>query len=203
MQRLTRSLLFTDLDTEYSSGADAPLDLKLDMLLPEGTAELFRVKPTEKGLLLRREFFSNILADRENSVDRFEKALSLLSDAEEAKEALDGAVCDNAKHYIFSEYAARMAAIYRAFSEKTELGELYGGFRSYFADAVSSPEFDAMSRKLAEISAAKERVGALDLNAEGEKIKVFRESPRSMREKLSVCLDAYGISVPESGRRLF
>ncbi|MBQ9116571.1 MAG: hypothetical protein IJY04_06065, partial [Clostridia bacterium] len=105
MQRLTRSLLFTDLNTEYSSGADTPIDLKLDMLLPEGTAELFCVKPTEKGLLLRRKFFSDILADRESSVARFEKALSLLARAEEAKQALEGAVCDNAKYYIFVEYA--------------------------------------------------------------------------------------------------
>lgn len=198
MQRLTRSLLFTDLNTEYSSGADTPIDLKLDMLLPEGTAELFRIKPTEKGLLLRREFFSDILADRESSVARFEKALSLLAHAEEAKQALEGAVCDNAKYYIFVEYAARMSEIYRVFAEKAELGELYDGFCSYFSEAISSPEFGALNNKLNDILESRERIGFLDLNAENEKIKVSRENPASMREKLRLCLEAYGIPMPDS-----
>ena len=198
MQKLNRSLLFTESNTVYSSGEDTPCDLKLDMLLPEGTVELFRARPTERGLSLRREFFSRILSDRENAVARFEKTLSLLSDAEEAYKALEGAVCDNAKYYIFSEYARRMSEIYRVLAENLDYGELYGGFSSYFAEAVGSDEFAALDSSLAEIGAAMESIGALDLNADGDKIKVSRDAPVSMRDKIAACLDAYGISAPES-----
>ena len=201
MQKLNRSLLFTELNTVYSSGEDTPLDLKLDMLLPESTEALFRVKPTEKGLLLRREFFTAILSDRENTVAHFEKCLSLLADASEAYYALESAVCDNAKHCIFYEYARKMTEIYCVFAHDRKLGELYGGFSSYFADAVASAEFAELCAKLETVYKAKERIGALDLNAEGEKIKISRDTPVSMREKLSLCLDAYGISLPEADRK--
>ena len=201
MQKLNRSLLFTELNTVYSSGEDTPLDLKLDMLLPEGTEALFRAKPTANGLLLRREFFSAILSDRQNALQRFENARGLLYDAEEAYKALDGAVCDNAKYYVFCEYARRMTEIYRVLAEDLGYGELYGGFSSYFADAVRSTDFSQLCGKLEGISEAKARIGALDLNAEGEKIKISRETPESMREKLALCLDAYGISHPVSDRK--
>ena len=201
MQKLNRSLLFTELNTELSSGEDTPLDLKLDMLLPEGTESLFRVKPTEKGLLLRREFFSKILSDRQSAIQRFENALTLLYGAEAAYKALESAVCDNAKCYVFCEYALRMTEIYRVLAEDHGYGELYGGFSSYFADAVASEEFAELCAKLETVYKAKERIGALDLNAEGEKIKISRETPVSMREKVALCLDAYGISLPATDRK--
>lgn len=201
MQKLTRGLLFTELNTEYSSGEDVPFDLKLDMLLPEGTAELLRAKPSRSELLLRREFFSRILADRENAKDRFENALGLLSDAQESLCALEGAVCDNAKYYIFSELAVRMTEIYRVFAECVDYGELYGGFRAYFECVVASEEFSRLVKMTEAVSEAKKRIGALDLNAEGEKIKVSRDTPVSMREKVAVCLDSYGIPHPESSRK--
>ncbi len=201
MQKLNRSLLFTELNIAYSSGEDTPSDLKLDMLLPEGTELLFRAKPTEKSLLLRREFFSRILSDRQNALQRFENALTLLYNAEESYKALEGAVCDNAKYYIFSEYALRMTEIYRVLAENFDYGELYGGFSTYFADAVASAEFSEICGKLAGIAEAKVRIGALDLNAEGEKIKISRDTPSSMREKLALCLDSYGISHPTTDRK--
>ena len=197
MQKLNRSLLFTELNTNYSSGADTPLDLKLDMLLPEGTESLFRVKPTEKGLLLRREFFSRILADRGSAVERFNIALSLLTEAEESYRAFESAVCDNAKYYVFTEYARRMVDIYREFAKMTDYGELYEGFSSYFADVVDSEEFNGLTLKLEKIAESKKRIDALDLNADGDKLKVAREFPDSMCGKIAHCLEAYGIAAPQ------
>lgn len=201
MQKLNRSLLFTESNTVYSSGEDTPIDLKLDMLLPEGTAELFRVRPTEKGLLLRREFFAGILADRENAAARFKKRLAMLDRAEEAYKALEGAVCDNARYCIFFEYAKRMVEIYRVFAEDFGYGELYSGFSSYFADAVRNEDFAELCGKLESVAQADNRIGALNLNADGEKIKVSREIPVSMRERIARCLEAYGISAPDSERK--
>jgi len=201
MQKLTRSLLFTELKTPYSSGKDTPLDLKLDMLLPDGTAELFRAMPTEKGLLLRREFFYRILCNRAEAVARFEKSLSLLADAEEAYKALEEAVCDNAKHCIFTEYAAQMTEIYRVFAEIADYGELYEGFRGFFAEAIASTEFQELCAKLEKMSEVRKRIGALDMKTDGDKINISRETPVSMRDKVSVCLKAYGIPAPESHRK--
>lgn len=201
MQKLTRGLLFTELNVPYSTGEDTTVDLKLDMLLPEGTAELFRARPTEKGIALRREFFSSILADRENAVARFEKRLAMLDRAEEAYKALEGAVCDNAKHCIFFEYAKRMVEIYCVFADDFGYGELYSGFSSYFSDAVNTEEFTELCAKLESVAKANDRIGVLDLNADGDKIKVSREAPASMRERVALCLDAYGIPEPQSQRK--
>lgn len=128
MHKLTHGLLFTEETLELTSGADMPCDLKLDALLPEGTTDFLRVKPTVAGLLMRRELFSRILLDRENAKMAFEKMRELLNGAKEAHESLEGAVCDKARDYIFSEFAARLADFYRCAAVERSYGELYSVF---------------------------------------------------------------------------
>ena len=46
MQNLHHGLLFIDETLESTFGIDTTLDLKLDALLPEGTTEFLRVRPS-------------------------------------------------------------------------------------------------------------------------------------------------------------
>ena len=193
MQKLNRGLLFTEADIKYSSGTDTPADLKLDMLLPDGTSDYLRSLPSQKELMLRREFFTKILSCRENAKRTFHRLSELLEGAMEAHDALKTAVCDNAKHYIFLEFTARMMDAFTVAAEKRDYGELYEGFSRYFENALNSDELKAMKDRLAEVKEAKSKIGSLDLNAEGDKIKVSRDQMTSLRQSVLTCLEKYGI----------
>ena len=193
MQKLNRGLLFTEADIEYTSGIDTTTDLKLDMLLPEGTEDYLRARPTKEGLLKRREFFTRILSDRENAISHFRDLSQLLESAREAHEALGSAVCENAKHYVFAEFTARMIAAFRVAAQKADYGELYESFAAHFETALATEELTAISERLEAVGKAKENIGSLDLNADGDKIKITRERIPTMREKVLTCMEKYGI----------
>ncbi|MBQ9116707.1 MAG: hypothetical protein IJY04_06755 [Clostridia bacterium] len=201
MQNLHHGLLFIDETLESTFGIDTTLDLKLDALLPEGTTEFLRVRPTKEGLLLRRELFSALLRDRENAKAAINSLRELMLDAQEAFEALDSAVCDNAKYYIFSEFTTRMTSLYRAAAVPKPYGKLYGRFSGYFEAQISDTRFSELCRRLETVNEAKQRIGALDLDADGDRIKLSRQKQGTMLRKVLDCIEKYGITVTEKTQK--
>ena len=203
MQNLKNGLLFCEDTVEYTSCADAPEDLKLTALLPDGTADFFRVRPTKEGFLKRREFFSRALFNPEASLERFTALRDALMLADEAKRALEVAVCENARNYIFAEFATRMDNFLALASQPAELGELYGRLSAYASETRESASFKAMRDRLADMITAKERIGEIDLNVDGDRVKVSVDKAITMRHKVALCLEEYDIAaVPSITRAL-
>lgn len=195
MPNYKNGLLFCRESAEFLSGADTPSDLRLDTLLPKETADFFRIRPTEDEFIARREFFSRLLSDKKANQGHFSRLRNALVFASEAHEGLKSAVCENARSYIFAEFAARMAEFYLLAAERKELGALYSSFSERFKSKCSSPKFSELTKRLESIAAAKARIGAPDLNTEGDRIKLSRESARSMRSAVAECLERYGIEI--------
>ena len=193
MPNYKNGLLFSQSDAEFSSGYDTPYDLRLDTLLPKETVDFFRIRPTKEEFLARREFFTVLLSAPETYSEHFTRLREKLVYASESYDGLSSAVCENARNYIFAEFAARMAEFYSLAAEPRELGALYASFNERFRTKCASPEFSELTKRLGSISVAKATIGAPELNTEGDHIKVSRDPACSMRSKVAACLEKYGI----------
>lgn len=185
-------LLFLPDETEFSSSADAMSDLKLAELLPEGTAELLRLRPNESGSLQRRELFGSLL-HRTEAVPQLERLEELLSSASQAKEYMDAAPCENGKAYVFPEFAARMLEFCHAAAADRDYGRLYASFSRYFKETAEGELIKNLSARLASIGELKKQVSRLTLEINGDNIKASAAEGATMLSNALECARNYGI----------
>ncbi len=187
-------LLFLADENEFSYGEDVMSDLKLEELLPEGTAHLLRLRPSKNGVLQRRELFSALLRQGE-SVTVFTKLEELLSAASRSQECIEKAPCENGKAYVFPEFAARMLEFYREAALERDYGAMYESFRGYFKDAIESEPITELSARLESVRKAKEKLALLTVEIDGEKTRLSGSTERTFMSSVTECAEKLGIEL--------
>ena len=93
-------LAFANQIPPASSDAEVIQDLKLDLVLPSEVTDFLLLSPDKDTLLMRREAFSLMLADK-NAEERLTEITELLCEAELLYKALTAAVSEKAAAYVF------------------------------------------------------------------------------------------------------
>lgn len=191
-------LLFPN-STVMTSGEDSVYDLKLDALLPEGTAQYLRIKPTKESIMQRRELFSVLLEDS-SAVDALVKLEELSTLALEAEERLKNAFDDNGRTFIFPEFAARMSELYKCAASYENYGSLFEQFSGVFKGELETEAFKRFESELSEITACRDKISALGVELDGERTRVTRDATLSLNSAVEACAERYGVEMVASPR---
>lgn len=189
-------LIFENEILPSASEPDAIADLKLDLLFSEDVSRFLTLRPEKQTLLLRREMFSALLADK-NSSPLLTSISQTLTEAESLYRAHTTAPCENTASFAFVFLMCKLAHFCELACQTSGYGRLFERFSTYFAKYSQDSAFISASEEATLIASELKSISAFSLKTDTESAKVYPSSGSKMTAALRECARELDIPIKE------
>ena len=189
-------LAFANQIPPASSDAEVIQDLKLDLVLPSEVTDFLLLSPDKDTLLMRREAFSLMLADK-NAEERLTEITELLCEAELLYKALTAAVSEKAAAYVFVTLFTKIARFCTLANGISGYGALFSRFASALNELSGRAEFKTATAEAEGLEKRLAEVNLLTLKTDSESIVASKGEHSGITASLRACARELGIEINE------
>ena len=189
-------LAFANQIPPASSDAEVIQDLKLDLVLPSEVTDFLLLSPDKDTLLMRREAFSLMLADK-NAEEKLTEITELLCEAELLYKALTAAVSEKAAAYVFVTLFTKIARFCTLANGISGYGALFSRFASALNELSGRAEFKTATAEAEGLEKRLAEVNLLTLKTDSESIVASKGEHSGITASLRACARELGIEIIE------